>query len=193
MDDFKKLKITNYLQIRDQIRTGDTLTFSGKGLWSNSIEKITDSNASHVAVIIRDDRCNRIMVYESLEPDGVRYVPLSLHLKEYKGEIIILRHKNFPKRVNYKKIGKIYDTFGKKYDKKELVRILWRRILEDIGLKKLFNLKFKPNINDLYICSEAWKSFYELFKVNIPYNEDGTIVPADSLKNNDFEFICRIK
>jgi hypothetical protein len=81
-----------------------------------------------------------------MEGKGIRFIPLTKHLYNYDGKLFIFRHKDFEAKVKpaeFKKIGQIvFDRQGEEYDMKEIARIAGRIILEKIGLKKLFNLKF---------------------------------------------------
>jgi hypothetical protein len=70
----------HYADLRNELRTGDLLLCAGTGWFSQMIQAATDSVWSHVAFVVRLEVIDRIMVLESLEPVGVRTVPLSKYL-----------------------------------------------------------------------------------------------------------------
>lgn len=192
--DIKNLPTSNYDKIRNKLKTGDLLLFAGEYAFSKGVKLATDSIFTHVAVIIIFKTLDRIMVYESVEGKGARLIPLSLYLKEYKGMIIVKRHKDFSKINDFKAIGQlVFDNQGKEYDTFELYRILWRKILEKIGIKKLFKITFKQKNNDKLICSEAQQLFYSSLGLTISNDGNACITPADFAENKDFKFIFRIK
>jgi hypothetical protein len=73
----------NYDTFRKNIESGDILLCSGSGWFSKMIQKGTQSAWSLVGFVIRLDEIDRVMVLESVEPIGVRTVPLSKYLKDY--------------------------------------------------------------------------------------------------------------
>ena len=72
-------------------------------MFSRMIQKSTGSAWSHVGFVMRLDAIDRVMVLESVEPLGVRTVPLRKYLqdydsrgnKPYPGGVVIARHKAF--------------------------------------------------------------------------------------------------
>ena len=106
---FPRRAITNYDQFRPKIKSGDLLFCSGSGVFSRMIQEVTKSTWSHVGFVMRLDTIDRVMVLESLEPLGVRTVPLSKYLNDYDsrgnpypGGIAIARHKDFANMANKK-------------------------------------------------------------------------------------------
>ncbi|MEY4441910.1 MAG: hypothetical protein RL442_910, partial [Pseudomonadota bacterium] len=61
--------------LRKRLQTGDILLCSGSGVFSDLIQQATDSPWSHVALIVRLDAIDRILLFESVETFGVRTVP----------------------------------------------------------------------------------------------------------------------
>ncbi len=95
------MQLDRYYQIRDKIRTGDALFFSGKGRESSIIKRLTKSKFSHVGMAlwltpkVTDEP--RLFIMESTTlnniPDvtgeyrrGVQMVPLAQRLEGYDGE-----------------------------------------------------------------------------------------------------------
>lgn len=92
-----------YRSRRSEMRTGDLLLFSGRGLISRGIQAITGSRWSHVAVVMEVPLYDFICCFESTTlsdiPDlttgarvkGVQLVPLSQRLETYNGDAVAWR------------------------------------------------------------------------------------------------------
>lgn len=79
-----------YDSVRDFMRPGDMIAFSGRGFVSNSIRFLTGSPVSHVGAIFerQDGAGRRVILAESTSLDGrsgVQFNPLSARLEEYPG------------------------------------------------------------------------------------------------------------
>ena len=72
-----------YDDLRPELKSGDLLLCSGTGMFSRMIQAASDSVWSHVAFVMRLDAIDRVMVLESLEPIGVRTVPLRKYVVDY--------------------------------------------------------------------------------------------------------------
>ncbi len=91
----------NYTALRDNLRTGDIVLFSGKGGISAGIKWATLSRWSHVGMVVRLDRYDFVTLWESTTLSnvkdldshtarkGVQLVPLSKRVEKYSGEIAI--------------------------------------------------------------------------------------------------------
>jgi hypothetical protein len=180
---FPNLHPKTYDELRAEVRSGDILLCQGSGIFSQMIQKVSNSVWSHVAFIIRLDEIDRIMVLESVEPIGVRTVPLSHYVRDYKnhkgypGKLLIARHDNFV-NVTEKKLNQMaafaIDRFGYPYDKDEIAKIAARITLGLFGRKK-----GKASWDDEYICSEyAWEC-YRSVGIDVPYDPRGFIAPKD--------------
>jgi len=87
------MKRSDYHTVRDQMRIGDVLAFSGCGLVSKIISWKTRSPVTHVGVVLRNAQ-GRVKIIESTTLTGKRGVQtalLSERLKSYKGEVWWLR------------------------------------------------------------------------------------------------------
>lgn len=187
-------EITNYELIRDQIETGDILICSGRGLFSDLIQDFTDSDWSHVGMIIKFKNLDRIMVVESMEGVGFRLIPFSHYLHSYRGNFILMRHLEFKDKVDFKKLGKlVFDLQATRYDNREIFKIGLRIILNKLGITKLLKIKFKANNNNKYICSEAIKMLLSSFNIKIPFNKLGVITPSDFANWKKLKFLWRLK
>ena len=83
MKGFPRREKQDYDKFRHQIASGDLLLCSGSGMFSRMIQASTKSVWSHVGFVMRLDSIDRIMVLESVEPLGVRTVPLIKYLTDY--------------------------------------------------------------------------------------------------------------
>lgn len=152
-----------YEDIRDDINTGDTVLFWGKGLISWIIKKAT-KGPSHIGVAVRVPEFDFLCCWESTTlstiPDlftrkptkGVQLVPLSDRIKTYKGKVAI-RHLRVP--LNAKEtVGAMAvrrKLRGKPYEKK-----VWQLI------RAALDWRFSANRRDLssVFCSESAAEFF---------------------------------
>ena len=74
----------NYSEIRPLLCSGDLLLCSGTSWFSRLIQAATGSEWSHVGLILRMERLDRVMLLESVESIGVRAVPLSCYFENYR-------------------------------------------------------------------------------------------------------------
>jgi hypothetical protein len=194
---FPKKTISDYDKIRPEIRSGDILLCSGSGWFSKMIQGASNSIWSHVAFVMRLDIIDRVMVLESVEPLGVRTVPLSKYLKDYDskghpypGGLAILRHKEFENIVSKEDLIKMgqfaVKLFGYPYDKDEIAKIAARIAMSHIPFTKKDKEKILKRDNE-YICSEyVWENYNSL-GIEIDYDKRGFIAPADFAKDKNFK------
>lgn len=88
-----------YEDMRSDMRTGDILLFAGTGFISRAIQRITDSEWSHVGMVLNVEEFDFVCCFESTTlsniPDlttgakvrGVSLVPLSQRLASYDGRV----------------------------------------------------------------------------------------------------------
>ena len=169
--ELKKIPIVPYDKIRDYLQTGHIFFSSGSYAFSGAIQKLTKSVWSHVAIVYKDDDLGRILVLEAEPNVGIRLIPLSKYLKDYKetrrpykGQIVIAHLKDMPEKEQLNK-GIIFglDELARPYDNWEIIRIMMRILLK-IGKKEK---------NRNYICSELVRDAYAkagiIFKMNDSY------------------------
>jgi hypothetical protein len=142
-----------YELIRSTLRNGDLILCSGNYIVSKLIQKTTSSEFSHVSFVARWQ--NRVMVFEAVEPDGIRVVPLSHYLtdyenkgKPYKGTIYLARLKQpnpIPSLVFNGILSTAINLLNADYDVKDIVRIFFR-----ITMK----MPLYYEMDKSYICSE---------------------------------------
>lgn len=87
----------DYSEIRDKLQTGDLVFFSGRGFISNAIKVVTGSEWSHLGMVVRLERLDAVLLWESTTfsntPDvhsgkvmhGVQLVSLSDKIRRYDG------------------------------------------------------------------------------------------------------------
>ena len=167
----KSLPVIPYEKIREQLKTGDIFFSSGSYLFSGIIQRLTKSAWSHVAIIYKDEELGRVMVLEAEPRIGIRLIPLSKYLKDYKGSRrpykgqVVLCKLNFEleKPKLNKAISFGLDVLTRPYDNWEIIRIM-TRILFRIGKKEK---------NKSYICSELVRDAFAkagiVFRLNDTY------------------------
>lgn len=191
---FPRGKAVNYQQVRKNIRSGDILLCSGSGWFSKMIQKGTKSVWSHVGFVMTLDSIDRVMVLESVEPLGVRTVPLSKYLSNYDnkgnaypGGLVIARHRDFGSKATESKLRKFgqfaVDLFGYPYDKDEIAKIAARISASYLPFSSREKKALKPDRE--YICSEyAWEC-YKSVGITIEHDKRGFIAPADFAKTKE--------
>jgi hypothetical protein len=185
----KELPVLPYEKIRDHLKTGHIFFSSGSYTFSGIIQRLTKSVWSHVAVIYKDEELGRVMVLESEPYIGIRLIPLSKYLKDYKGKRrpykgqIVLARLNFDleKEKLNRGISFGLDELTRPYDNWEIVRIMLR-ILFRIG---------KREKNRNYICSELVRDIYAKASVVFPM-KDSYISPQEIWKDERVEMKYRI-
>ena len=188
---FPKRPPVRYRELRPELRSGDLLLCSGTGMFSRMIQAASDSVWSHVAFVMRLDAIDRVMVLESLEPIGVRTVPLRKYVEDYDscgnpypGRLAIARHDEFEEKANgraLRRLGKFaVDLFGYPYDRDEVARIAARIVAAKMGSSRLRARAVRRDRE--YICSEYVWECYKSLGVGIEYDRRGFVAPADFAK-----------
>ena len=206
---FPAIPSTPYAELRPQIRSGDVLLCSGTGIFSNLIQRATRSIWSHVALIVRVDSIDRVMVLESVEPIGVRTVRLSKYLtnyandgKPYPGKLAVIRHRELGRaegagqrsgndeggrKLITQMAASAVDRFGYPYDKEQIVLIAARIAAGRLRFSKKEREKLvRP---DAYICSEYVALCFEEIGITIPWDKKGFISPADFACADCFDLV----
>ena len=123
--------------MRSRLKTGDLLLCSGTSVFSELIQQATDSPWSHVALIVRLDDIGRILLFESVESQGVRAVTLLRYLTDYDqqgraypGGLAVVRHRTLARDCSAQDIERMLqfavDQFGSAYNRQQIVRIAGR-------------------------------------------------------------------
>jgi hypothetical protein len=185
----KEIPVIPYEKIRDYLKTGNIFFSSGSYTFSGIIQRLTKSVWSHVAIVYKDETLGRVMVLEAEPYVGIRLIPLSKYLRDYKdkkrcykGQIVISKL-NF--ELEQAKLNKAIsfglDELARPYDNWEIIRIMLR-ILFRIG---------KREKNKNYICSELVRDAFAKAGVVFKYN-DTYISPQEIWKDERVEMKYRI-
>ncbi len=185
----KGLPVFPYEKIRDQLKTGHLFFSSGSYTFSGIIQRLTKSAWSHVAIVYKDEELGRVLILEAEPKIGIRLIPLSKYLHDYKGTKraykgqVVLAKLNF--QLEQEKLNKAIcfglDELTRPYDNWEIIRIM-TRILLRIG---------KREKNKNYICSELVRDAFAkagvIFRLNDTY-----ISPQEIWKDIRIEMKYRI-
>jgi uncharacterized protein YycO len=185
----KELPVIPYEKIRNFLKTGDIFFSSGSYTFSGIIQKLTKSAWSHVAIVYKDEELGRVMILEAEPRIGIRLIPLSKYLKDYKGKRrpykgqIVLANLNI--ELEREKLNKAIsfglDELTRPYDNWEIIRIM-TRIFFRIG---------KRDKNKNYICSELVREAYK--KAGILFQmKDTYISPQEIWKDQRVEMKYRV-
>ncbi len=185
----QELPVIPYEKIRDHLKTGHLFFSSGSYTFSGIIQRLTKSVWSHVAIIYKDEELRRVMVLEAEPYVGIRLIPVSKYLRDYKGKKraykgqIVLAKLNIdaPKENLNRGISFGLDELTRPYDNWEIFRIL---------LRILFQVS-KREKNKNYICSELVRDSLAKAGVIIQYN-DTYISPQEIWKDERIEMKYRI-
>lgn len=186
--EIKTQPVIPYLDLRENLKSGDILFASGDYLISKAIQKMTNSSWSHVGIIFRLDTIGRILLLESVEDMGVRFAPLSKYLKDYqdgkpyKGQLVVARCEDITSEtIKGLSIFGI-DELTQPYDKDEITKIM-ARITLGLGRKER---------DREYICSELVYECFLYAGKEFAYNPKGFISPEDIWIDKKLSLIGRI-
>ena len=173
----KKLPLYKYAAIRDELMTGHIFFSSGSYAFSNIIQRLTKSIWSHVAIIYKDSELQRVMVLEAEPKIGIRLIPLSKYLNDYKGTKkpykgqVVLAKLNF--ELEHEKMNKAIsfglDELTRPYDNWEIIRV-FLRIVFRIG---------KRAKNRNYICSELVRDAFS--KAGVIFRRHDTYISPQEI------------
>ncbi len=171
----------DYQNIREYLQTGDLVFCSGNYFFSKIIQRLTKSTWSHVGVIYKDVELNRVLILESETLIGVRLIPLSKYIKDYKGSkraykgnmlIAKLTPASSKEEIN-KGIAWGLDELTRPYDNWEIIRI-FLRIVFKVG---------KREKNKNYICSELVRDIYN--KAGVLFKYEDSYISPDGIWGDD--------
>ncbi|HOY14270.1 MAG TPA: YiiX/YebB-like N1pC/P60 family cysteine hydrolase [Saprospiraceae bacterium] len=184
----KEIQKVPYEKIRPYLKTGQIVFCSGSYLFSGIIQKLTNSVWSHVGIIYKDEELGRVLLLEAEPYIGIRLIPLSKYLRDYKkdrpykGQMVITNLTyELTEEEHNKAISFGLDELSRPYDNWEIIRIMLR-ILFKIG---------KREKNRNYICSELVRDCFAksgyLFKIN-----DSYVSPQEIWQDENITFKYRI-
>ena len=170
--------------VRSVVQTGDLFLCSGQAGMSRLIRFATHSPWSHVAVAVRVESIDRVLVCESVEKIGVRALPLHTFLfgvggrKPYPGKVLLARQAELNaasvpalKAMTDFALDQLGDPFALADIVKIAARILWGATEQPTPAAL--------EAQDEYICSEYVALCFEKAGVKIPWDGRGFIAPCD--------------
>lgn len=177
----KEMPVIPYEKVRAFVKTGDIFFSSGSYAFSGIIQKLTKSTWSHVAVVYKDEELGRVLVLEAEPYVGIRLIPLSKYLNDYKdkrrpykGQIAIASlNIDLEKEKLNRGISFGLDELARPYDNFEIVRIMMRI---------LFHIS-KREKNRNYICSELVRDV--LAKAGIIMQYKDTYISPDNIWSDE--------
>jgi uncharacterized protein YycO len=186
--ELKQLPVTPYSKIRGKLETGDLLFASGNYLISKLIRKFTKSPWSHVGIIFPVNSPGGALLLESVEDQGVRFLPIGRYLNDYyrrrpyNGILTIARVRNLKKK-NYEELAKFgIQELARPYDMEEIARIV-ARIAAGHGRKIRDNE---------YICSELVYEAFLRAGIEFKYDKRGFISPENIWEDPRVEVVGRV-
>jgi uncharacterized protein YycO len=190
--DLLNLAKVSYQTLRDTVKSGDILFYSGEDEVSKLIRWATHSIWSHIGIIVKMDKLNRILLLESVENMGVRLIPVSKYIKnveEYAEEekfdarLVIARHRRLSSHKIKKMLSFGIDQITRPYDHHEIQRII-QRIIVGEG---------KAERDRAFMCSELVYECFSAVGIEIAYNPLGFISPEDIWADPNMEVIAEIE
>jgi len=187
-----------YAAVRSAVRTGDLAICSGNQMFSRVIQWATKSEWSHIAMIVRLEELDRVMVLEAVQKIGVRCVPLSRWVtdfqprgKPFTGRVVIARHDEIARATQdqmRQMSGFATGQLGCPFDAAELAKIALRICLARFGVR----LPRMIQPNDEYFCSEYLDECYQRLGVTIPWDGRGFIAPSDFARAPHVHAVMRV-
>lgn len=177
----KEMPVIPYEKVRAFVKTGDIFFSSGSYAFSGIIQRLTKSTWSHVAVVYKDDELGRVLVLEAEPYVGIRLIPLSKYLNDYKdkrrpykGQIAIAcLNIDLEKEKLNRGISFGLDELARPYDNFEIVRIMMRI---------LFHVS-KREKNRNYICSELVRDVFAKAGIIMQYKD--TYISPDNIWSDE--------
>ncbi len=171
-----------YNNIRNNLKTGDLVFFSGQGLVSGMIKWFTKSSYSHVGMVVVDDKWDMVLLWESttlskiktihgVEKQGVAIRPLSEVIENYNGEVAV-RHLIQPLTdIQEDTIVRLRKSFkGRNYEENKLE--LFKSAYDFIGGHN------EEDLSSLF-CSELIAEAYQRMGFLSEHKPSNEYTPAD--------------
>lgn len=187
----------NYEAIRALVQTGDLALCSGNKVFSHAIRWATNSPWSHIAMIVRLEELDRVMVVEAVAKIGVRVLPLSRFVtgpnhKPFPGRIVIARHADFAEHAadgGFRKLDDFaFDRLGTPFSAVEIAKIGFRIFLGAFGVR----IPRMAAPDDEYFCSEYIDQCFKQIGIDIPWDGRGFIAPDDFAKDPKVTAVARV-
>ncbi len=175
-----ELPVIPYEKIRDYLKTGHIFFSSGSYMFSGVIQRLTRSAWSHVAIVYKDEELRRVLILEAEPRIGIRLIPLSKYLydykgkkRPYKGQIVLaklnidLEHEKLNRAISFG-----LDELTRPYDNWEILRIMTRILFK----------KGKKEKNRNYICSELVRDAFS--KAGVVFTLNDTYISPHEIWND---------
>ncbi len=189
-----------YDVIRTLVKTGDVALCSGTAPFSRLIQWATGSPWSHIAMVVRLEEIDRVMVIEAVAKVGVRLVPLSRFLsggdakarKPFAGKCVIARHDDFAAHAAGGGLRKLdefaFDRLGTPFSPLEITKIGLRIFLGAFRVR----IPKMASPDDEFFCSEYLAECYKRIGIDIPWDGRGFIAPDDFAKDAKVQPVARV-
>lgn len=186
----KELIVKSYDSFREEIKFGDLLAFQGTSVFSQAIKSYTNSDISHVGMVVISELVGRnewttqesesiVFVLESASLNGFSGVSmnrLKSRVDNYEGEIYVIPLKD-QLDLTSELSRFIHEQINKPYDMKQAVNSALDKLDDIIGLT------LNSEDFDALFCSELIAAIYEkagLFKdIGIDDVNCSEITPID--------------
>lgn len=175
----------NYDAIRDELRTGDIVLYSGSAAISTVIKLATSNRWSHVGMVVYLPDCRLVSVWESTKQGtrlrdldsgqvrkGVQLVPLSDRLITYRGSVAVRRLQDADLQEGvYSRLWRLREDLRTRPYEKDKIELL----------KAAYDGPFGRNEEDLssVFCSELVAEAYQALGLLGSRRPSNEYVPAD--------------
>lgn len=198
-DALERFAAQPYDAIRPEVRTGDLILCSGSSVFSRLIRWATGSPWSHVAMAVRLEAIDQVIVMESVERIGVRAVALKSFLtrdsngrKPYPGRLLLARHAEWEAKATPDGLKAMADfcaeRMGAPFQPSEITKIGLRILAGALNIR----VPGRLNPDDEFICSEYVAKAYERLGILFPWDGRGFIAPDDIAKAPPVQPIAQI-
>lgn len=177
--------VLSWQDIKESLRSGDLLLCSGESVVSQLIRQATGSIFSHVGLVLKLAETGQWLVLESVETKGVRCVSLedgylsnyNGNGQPYAGEMFIARHQSVAGQSHHlpAMYQRAFSLLGDHYNDKAIFEIAARIGMRDIGIHS--NGRLRPGRR--YICSEFVYACFQSLNIQLAFDREGFIAPAD--------------
>lgn len=181
--------MANYDDVRNNIKTGDIILFSGKGGISHGIKLVTNSKWSHVGMVLRLPDSKAVFLWESttlsnlkdaidgVAKRGVQLVLLSDRLRTYSGEVSVRHLENHEiSNDEYMKLMRLREEVRNRPYEEDKIELI----------KAAYDGPFGRNEEDLssLFCSELVAEAYQ--RVGLLRDENHGGLPSNEYTPKDF-------
>jgi uncharacterized protein YycO len=183
------MPITPYADLRRELRTGDLLFASGKYAVSDLIRQVTHSPWTHVGIVLQLPVLERVLLLESVESVGVRMIPLSKYLEDFKdqkpydGFLVVARVAGVTSEGAKKLMQFGADELGRPYNKEEI-----EALMDPESLRK-----GKIVARDrTYVCSDLVRACFRNAGIQFHDGPAGLISPENLWTDERVTLLARI-